>query len=64
MTFPLIIARNSQALTKVCLGGGFVYGFAYTNSHGTSPLGDAAKAAGMDSPNQHTTLTFRTSRNV
>ena len=46
MTLGVLIARNHNALAKACLGGGFCFGFAYTNNHGTSPLRDAASAAG------------------
>jgi len=46
MTVGSMLARNHNVLAKACLGGGFAYGFAYTNTHGSSPLKDAAVTAG------------------
>ena len=51
MTVGSMLARNHNVLAKACLGGGFAYGFAYTNTHGSSPLKDAAVTAGArDTP--------------
>jgi len=61
MTVGSMLARNHNVLAKACLGGGFAYGFAYTNTHGSSPLKDAAVTAGLEDANQQTTFTIRTS---
>lgn len=50
MTVATLLVRNHNALAKACLGGGFAFGFAYTNNTGTSPIRDAASAAGTSSP--------------
>ena len=50
MTVGTLLVRNHNALAKACLGGGFAFGFAYTNNTGTSPIRDAASAAGTSSP--------------
>ena len=46
MTIGNVLVRNHQMLAKACLGGGFAYGFLYTNSTGSSPIRDAAQATG------------------
>ena len=46
MTIGNVLVRNHQVLAKACLGGGFAYGFLYTNSTGSSPIRDAAQATG------------------
>lgn len=46
MTVGNLLVRNHNALAKACLGGGFAFGFAYTNNTGTSPIRDVASAAG------------------
>ena len=46
MTVGNLLVRNHNVLTKACLGGGFAFGFAYTNNTGTSPIRDVASAAG------------------
>ena len=51
MTIGNVLVRNHQVLAKACLGGGFAYGFLYTNQTGSSPIRDAAQAIGaFDSP--------------
>ena len=51
MTIGNVLVRNHQVLAKACLGGGFAYGFLYTNQTGSSPIRDAAQATGaFDSP--------------
>ena len=46
MTVGNLLVRNHNVLAKACLGGGFAFGFAYTNNTGTSPIRDVASAAG------------------
>lgn len=48
---PEILVRHHAVLAKVCLGGGFAYGFTYTANHGTSPIHDMGKAAGTRTTN-------------
>jgi len=63
MTIGNVLVRNHQMLAKACLGGGFAYGFLYTNSTGSSPIRDAAQATGLESPTashtQQTTFSIR-----
>jgi hypothetical protein len=62
MTVGNLLVRNHNVLAKACLGGGFAFGFAYTNNTGTSPIRDVASAAGVENEKQQTTFTIRTSR--
>ena len=57
MTIGNVLVRNHQVLAKACLGGGFAYGFLYTNQTGSSPIRDAAQATGaFDSPSSFPSL--------
>jgi hypothetical protein len=46
MTVGTLLARNHNVLAKACLGGGFSFGFLYTNKTGTSPIRTLASRAG------------------
>jgi len=57
-----ILLRNHNVLAKLCLGGGFTFGFAYTAGTQRSPLSDAASYAGVQVDQQQsspTTLSLR-----
>jgi hypothetical protein len=60
MTVGTLLARNHNVLAKACLGGGFSFGFLYTNKTGTSPIRTLASRAGLENDKQHTTFTIRT----
>lgn len=64
MTVGNILVRNHNALAKACLGGGFAFGFAYTNNHGTNPIRDAATAAGTRARPRDPPLFIRASPNA
>ena len=64
MTVGNILVRNHNALAKACLGGGFAFGFAYTNNHGTNPIRDAATAAGTRARPRDPPLSVRASPNA
>ena len=44
MTIGNVLVRNHQVLAKACLGGGFAYGFLYTNQTGSSPIRDRVRS--------------------